>query len=163
MPATAVARHARHDYCPRWLPLFCLTVGLVVLLAAAGCGKGPIVSGARAETGPLNGTISGTVRGPERTAPVDGRIVEVVNVDTNERRRAMTNDAGAFMLRVKPGKYRVVLALRNGESLVKAPGVMEVSRSATDAHADFVIGTIHLSRPRNPAYRSDDGLGSPIA
>jgi hypothetical protein len=40
--------------------------------------------------------------------------------------------------------------------------VIHVDRSAVDADADFVIGTSHVSRPR-PAYKADDGLGSPVA
>jgi hypothetical protein len=163
MSVTAVARHVRHEYWPRWVSLFCLTAGLFVLLAAAGCGKNRARAQGEAEQPPAIGTISGTVRGPQRAVPVEGRIVEVVNLDTNERRQATTNDAGAFTLRVKPGKYRVVLLLRDGESLVKAPGVTEVSRTTGGAQAHFVIGTVHLSRPRTSPYRVDDGLGSPIA
>jgi hypothetical protein len=39
---------------------------------------------------------------------------------------------------------------------------MNVNKSDVDAHADFVIGTTKVSRPRFPA-NGDSGLGSPIA
>jgi hypothetical protein len=103
------------------------------------------------------------VRGPESAGSSDGRVVEVINVETNERQRVTTNDGGGFTVKVKPGNYRVELALREGESLVRAPGVMQVNRNGLDAHADFIIGAGRLSRPRGPAYRTDDGLGSPVA
>jgi hypothetical protein len=111
-----------------------------------------------------DGTISGTVRGPEGTSPVDGREVEVINVETGESQRTATNNAGGFTFKVKPGKYRVELRLLPGETLVKRPSIMAIDRSDVDAHADFVIGTPRISRPRSsrPA-RADDGLGSPIA
>ena len=61
-----------------------------------------------------------------------------------------------------PARYRVELPLRDGEALVRQPGVIHVNRSDVDADADFVIGSGRASRPR-PAYRVDDGLGSPVA
>jgi hypothetical protein len=108
-------------------------------------------------------TITGTVRGVEDSKTVGGRVIEAINVATNERLRARTNEAGAFILRVKPGKYRVELALKVGERLSQHPGVMEIRPSASDAHADFVIRTSPNTRPRGPAYRTDHGLGAPIA
>jgi hypothetical protein len=109
------------------------------------------------------GTLSGTVRGPEGTSPVDGRTVEVVNIATNVRQRTTTNNAGGFSFKLPPGKYRVELPLRQGEALVKQPGVIDLNRSDVDAHADFVLGTPRILRPRYHAPRGDDGLGSGIA
>ncbi|MGH8639937.1 MAG: carboxypeptidase-like regulatory domain-containing protein, partial [Burkholderiales bacterium] len=109
--------------------------GLVALMMIGGCRRGVPVVGASAKPDGPEGTISGTVRGPERTGAIDGRIVEVVNVQTSERRRATTNSSGGFVLKVKPGRYRVELSLRDGESLVKQPGVMHVNSSHADAHA----------------------------
>jgi hypothetical protein len=40
---------------------------------------------------------------------------------------------------------------------------MHVNRTDIDAHADFIIGAGRVSRPRGPAYRTADGLGSPVA
>jgi len=75
----------------------------------------------------------------------------------------MTNNAGGFTFKVKPGKYRVELMLLEGETLVKRPGVISVNRSDVDAHADFVIGTSRIARPRFAAPRIDNGLAPPIA
>lgn len=138
-------------------------IGVLTLPSISACRRGvPVIDPApkRLEAA---GTISGTVRGPERTSPVDGRMVEVVNLDTGERQRVMTNNVGGFAFKLKPGKYRVELALREGESLVRKPTILELNRSDVDAHADFVLGTTRISRPRGPAYRTDHGLGSPIA
>jgi hypothetical protein len=115
-----------------------------------------------AAAAPSDGTIHGTLRGPEGTTVLDGRLVEVINVGTGQRQRATTNTAGAFSFKLKPGKYRVEVPLRGGETLLRQPGLIELDRSEADARADVVLGTVRVSRPR-PAYRSDDGLGSPIA
>ena len=130
----------------------------------AACRQGiPVI-----DTGPrpqqADGTISGTVRGPEGTSPIEGRSVEVVNVETGARQKAVTNPAGGFTFKVAPGKYRVVLTLLEGEVIVKQPSVLTVNRSDVDAHADFVIGSSRdATRQRWPRLRGDDGLGSPIA
>ena len=140
-----------------------LTVGLLTLLSVTACRAGvPIIDTAPRPT-QADGTISGTVRGPEGTSSLEGRLVEVVNVDTGERQSVTTNAAGGFSFKLKPGKYRVNLPLREGESLVRQPGVIDLNRSDVDAHADFVVGTPRISRPRSPGYRVDDGLGAPIA
>jgi hypothetical protein len=107
----------------------------------AGCRQGmPVV-----DTGPrppqADGTISGTVRGPQGTSAVENRAVEVVNVATGARQRTTTNNAGGFTFKVAPGKYRVTLTLLDGEVIIKQPSVINVNRSDVDAHADFVIGT----------------------
>ena len=109
------------------------------------------------------GVISGTIRGPEGASALEGRVVEAVNVDTGERQRAATSTTGGFSFALEPGRYQVELTLRAGESLVRQPGIINLSSSGPDTHADFVVGTARISRPRAPAYRTDDGLGSPIA
>ena len=133
------------------------------LLSLVGCRRGvPVL-----DTGPkpmqADGTISGTVRGPEGTSAVAGRTVEVINVATGERQQAVTNNAGGFTFKVKPGKYRVELTLHQGERLVKSPGELDVHRSDVDASADFVLGSSSIARPRYHAPRADDGLGAAIA
>ena len=132
------------------------------MILTVGCGRGAreIDSGLVATD---SSTIAGTVRGPEGRSPVDGRAVEVVNVENGERFRASTNTTGGFSFRVKPGKYRIVLALRDGESLVREPGIIDLNRSDAAVDADIVLGNVRLTRPRGPTYRTDDGLGSPIA
>jgi hypothetical protein len=102
------------------------------------------------------------VGGPEGTSPIEGRVVEAVNVDTGERTSKTTNNAGGFAFQLKPGKYRVELSLRPGETLSKQPGVITLNQSDVDAHADFILGNPRVARPRGPSYRSDNGLGAPI-
>lgn len=110
-----------------------------------------------------DGTISGTVRGPANSSSVVGRTVEVVNVETGIRQQTTTNSAGGFTFKVPPGKYRVELTLLDGETIVKGPDVINVNRSDVDAHADFVIRSGKVARPRFAAPRTDNGLGPPIA
>ena len=138
-----------------------LTLALILLTAAWGCGRTPPV--VETDLSPqARVVIEGRIRGPERSTSIDGRTVELVNLATLERRRVSTDAAGTFKFTVKPGDYRVELRLRDGEALVRQPGVIHVNRSDADADADFVIGNGRASRPR-PAYRVDDGLGSPVA
>lgn len=141
-----------------------LTAGLALcLLVAAACRQGVPVIDTSPRPQQADGTISGTVRGPEGTTPIDGRTVEVINLDTGARQRTTTNNAGGFTFKVAPGRYQVELTLRAGEVIVKRPGVMSVSRSDVDAHADFVLGVARTSRPRLPVNRGFAGLGSPSA
>jgi len=144
--------------------LICFLVGAAVLVSITGCRSGVPVLDTSSRPTQTDGTISGTVRGPEGTSAVEGREVAVINVDTGERQRVLTSNTGGFTFKLKPGKYRVELALLQGESLVKKPGIINVNRSDVDAHADFVItqGASRSSRPRF-APRTDDGLGAPIA
>jgi hypothetical protein len=138
-------------------------LGLLILGSLAACRPGtPIIDPTPGPT-QADGTISGTVRGPEGTSAIEGRMVEVINIDTGQRQRTTTNNAGGFTFKVAPGKYRVELTLLEGEMIVKRPPVMSVNRSDVDAHADFVIGPARVSKPRWPRLRGDDGLGSPIA
>jgi hypothetical protein len=139
-----------------------MAVALFTVLAVAACRAGVPVIDTTPGPAVADGTISGTVRGPEGSA-VEGRQVEVTNIDTGQAERVLTSTSGGFTVKVKPGKYRVTLALREGETIVRQPGVISVNRSDVDAHADFVLGTVRVARPRGPAYRVDDGLGSPVA
>lgn len=134
-----------------------------ILLSLAACRQGVPVIDTNPGPARADGTISGTVRGPEGTSAVEGRAVRVVNLETGETQQTTTNNAGGFTFKVKPGRYRVNLTLRDGEVLIKEPGVMNVNRSDVDAHADFVVGSARTSRPRFPRLRGDDGLGAPSA
>lgn len=138
-----------------------LAIGLLTLLSV-GCRRGmPVIdpTGADPDT---PGTISGTVRGPEGTSAIEGRLVEVVNVETGERQRTKTSNVGGFTFKVSPGRYRVSVALLDGESILEQPGEMNVNKSDVDAHADFVIGRVRVLRPRYSAPRNP-ALGSPVA
>jgi hypothetical protein len=127
----------------------------------AACHGGPVID-LSTKPAEADGTISGMVRGPEGTTPIEGRAVEVVNVETGERQRATTSNTGGFTFKVKPGNYRVELTVLDGEMVTKKPDVIHVNRSDVDAHADFVLAAPRISRPRSRAPRADDGLGSAI-
>jgi hypothetical protein len=158
--ALPAADHSRR----RLFGLLLLTFTLIVLTAAWGCRHtAPVLeTDPSALTAQARVVISGRIRGPERSTLIDGRTVELVNLTTLERQRVSTDAAGAFRFKVQPGDYRVELPLRDGEAFVRQPGVIHVNRSDVDADADFVIGNGRASRPR-PAYKVDDGLGSPVA
>lgn len=150
-----------HRYWPKWFALAWFAAGLLMLAAIGGCRRGVPVVDLAPKPLTADGTISGSVRGPEGTSPVDGRPVEVVNIETGERHRATTGTAGGFTFKVPPGKYRVELTLRSGESIVKHPNIIDLTRSDVDTHVDFLISTPRVSRPRG--YRAEDGLGAPMA
>jgi hypothetical protein len=133
------------------------------MVAVSACRQGVPVIDTAPRPQQSDGTISGTVRGPEGTSPIDGRAVAVINVATGERQTTVTNTAGGYTFKVKPGRYRVELTLLQGEALVKRPSIIDVNRSDVDAHADFVIGAARIERPRWPRLRGDDGLGAPSA
>lgn len=136
---------------------------VAVLLSLFACRPGTPVIDMAPKPIQADGTISGIVRGPEGSTAIEGRTVEVVQVDTGERQRVVTSNTGGFTFKVKPGRYRVELTLREGETLVKNPGVLNVNRSDVDANADFVIGAATVVRPHNHRPRADDGLGAAIA
>lgn len=158
-----LARPAHESSWPLQVSLTWLTVGVLTVFAAAGCHRSvpPLDTSPQAAAQP-RGTISGTIRGPEGTTAVEGRVVDVIDVTTNRRQRLTTDQNGGFSVTLDPGDYRVVLTLLDGEAIVRQPGVIHVDRSDVDTDADFVIGTSRISRPR-PAYKVDDGLGSPVA
>jgi hypothetical protein len=145
----------------RFAALISLTLTALVFLTIGGCRRGVLV-----DTAPQRGgdrTLRGTIRGSAESIAVDGRTVEVINVATGQRQQITTGDTGGFSMRLTPGKYRVDVVLRGGESVVEHPGIIEVAPTDSDTRADFVVGTGPVSRRRGPAYRVDDGLGSPIA
>lgn len=143
----------------------CWVLGvLAVLLSLAGCRRTVPIYDATPQPLQADGTISGTVRGPEGTSPIEGRSVEVINIATGERHAVVTSNTGGFTLKLPPGRYRLELTLLNGETLVKRPGVITLDRSDVDAHADFVIGSSRVARPRpRPPAAANHGLGSPSA
>ena len=159
----SIERATTCHYCPRWVSALWLISGLVALLLSTACQSGA----ARVDTGPkppvAQGTISGTIRGLEGTSPVSGRTVEIVNIVTGERHSTTTSPSGGFTSHLPQGKYRFELALRNGEMLVARPEVVTLDKAGTDPHVEIVLGATRVVRPRGPAYRVDNGLGSPSA
>jgi hypothetical protein len=132
-------------------------------LSLIGCRQGVPVIDTAPKPLQQDGTISGTVRGPEGTSAIEGRVVQAVNVDTGERQSLTTSSTGGFTFKVKPGKYRVEVTLREGESIVKGPGILDLNKSDVDAHADFVISASRISRPHYPGNDGEVTLGPPIA
>ena len=77
------------------MALLCVAALTAAFISVASCRRGtPILNPGEASQS-TDGTISGTVRGPEGTSSIVGRQVEVVNVDTGERQQATTNNAAA--------------------------------------------------------------------
>lgn len=140
-----------------------LVAGLVALMYSTGCRQGvPTVDLGPKPPNAL-GTITGIVRGTEKenTSEMTGRTVEVVNVATGEKRTTTTAMNGGFTIQLPKGKYRLDLQLHAGETLVKRPDVVDLDRGDIDSHIVFVVSGARTAR--RPAYRLDNGLGSPIA
>jgi hypothetical protein len=109
------------------------------------------------------GHLAGTVKASDAGATVSGRTVAVVNVATGERRTTETTATGGFTIDVPAGNYRVELALRDGEAIVNQPDVVSPAYGGSDSHIELILAPAKVQRPRGPAYRLDNGLGSPIA
>jgi carboxypeptidase family protein len=145
------------------LSVLWLALGLAVLLLIGGCRQSAPVLDAGSRPLVSRGTITGTIRGPEGVSPLSGRTVEIVNLATGERHRATTSTNGGFTSQLPKGKYRLELALRDGETLVAQPDEVNVDQEDIDSHVEFVLGAPRVVRPRGPAYHVDNGLGSPSA
>ena len=139
------------------------TLVLLGALTLAACRPGvPVIDTAPRPVEAI-GTISGTVRGPEGTSPIEGRVVEAINVETGERSRETTSSTGGFTFKLKPGKYRVEVTLLEGESFLKQPGEINLNKSDVDTHADFVVGVVKPPPPRYSYRPVSSFLGPPIA
>ena len=136
---------------------------VLLVMGASGCRSTVPRTEIARDSVRTGGTISGTVRGPRGANTLAYRVVEIVNVDTGERLRTTTSPSGGFSFKVKAAKYRVEVALNGGESLIAHPGVIDLSRTAVDSRADFVVGSAHGTRQRYPHSPADAGLGPPIA
>jgi hypothetical protein len=113
---------------------------VLVLLAGPACRSGQplLVSATGDKTTP--GTIGGIVSavGGDRLA---GREVSAVHVVTSKRYSAVTNVTGGFSIKVPPGEYRLEVTLREGEKVVREPGVIHINKSDLDAHLEIVVGS----------------------
>ena len=140
-----------------------LSLGILALLLSGACRRGVPVVDTGAKPPEARGTITGIVRGPEGTSAVVGRTVEIVNTATGERRTVQTGANGGFTIQLPAGKYRLELALKDGETLTKRPDIVNLDKGDIDSHIEFVLSAVRLARPRGPSYRLDNGLGSPVA
>jgi hypothetical protein len=139
-----------------------LSLGIAMLLFGVGCRRVPPAVDLSARPAP-SATVTGVVRVTEASRSVSGRTVEIVNTSTGERRSVQTTDNGGFALAVPAGRYRVDVTLRDGETIVKRPGILDMQGGAVGSPIEFVVGPSRVVHPRGPAYRVDNGLGSPIA
>jgi hypothetical protein len=151
------------QYCPPWVTGVWLSIGLLALLLTGACRRGVPAVDLGPKPPAARGTITGIVRGPEGTSAVTGRTVEIVNTATGERHTVQTGANGGFTIELPAGKYRLDLPLNSGETLVKRPGIVNLDKGDIDSHIEFVLAVSRVARPHGPAYRLDNGLGSPIA
>ena len=150
-------------YCPAWVTGLWLSLGILALLLGAGCKPGvPVV-----DMGPrppdARGTLTGMVRGPEGTSAIGARTVEIFNTATGEKHTTTTSETGGFTIQLPAGKYRLELPLKDGETIAKRPGIIDLARGDIDSHVEFVLSASRVNRSHSPAYRVDNALGSPIA
>jgi hypothetical protein len=164
MPTVSLARPSHWRCRPLWRAPLWLSLGL--LLFAGGCHSSAPVIDVGAKPPDAKGTIYGVVRGPGVTAGLPGRSIDVINTETNKRQTVQTGQGGAFTLELPAGKYRLELALHDGETLTKRPDIVELGHGKIESHIEFVLSgggdPVHVARPHGPAYRLDNGLGSPI-
>jgi carboxypeptidase family protein len=136
-----------------------LAVGLLALLYSSACRQGvPVIDLGPKPPAP-RGSMTGLVYGPGDSA-LPGRVVDIVDVATGERHSATTVANGGFAIELPKGKYRLSLQLHDGETLTKQPGIVDLDRGGLDSHLEFVVSGARIAR--RPAYRLDNGLGSPI-
>ena len=149
-------------YCPGWVTGLWLSLGVLMLLFAGACKPGVPVVDVGPKPPAARGTLTGTVRGPEGMS-LGGRTVEIFNAATGEKFTTQTSSTGGFTIQLPAAKYRVEFPLQSGETLTKRPGTIDLGRGDIDSHVEFVVATSRVNRSRGPAYRVDNGLGSPIA
>jgi hypothetical protein len=137
-----------------------LIAGIAMLLCAGGCRRGVPAVDLGPKPPAARGTLTGLVHGPNDVA-LSGRTVEVVNIASGEKFTTQTVTNGGFTIELPKGKYRLDLQLRDGETLVRRPGVVDLDRGDIDSHIEFVVSPARSAR--RPSYRMDNGLGSPVA
>lgn len=117
-----------------------LLLALVVAFCGA-CRPGtPVV-----DTGPrppsMDGTISGSVVGPDGSSAGADRLVRATSKETGQVYEARTSNTGGYTMKVPPGHYTLAIDLRPPERVVKSPGEVTIDKSDLDARLDFVISS----------------------
>lgn len=144
-----------------WLVV--VLVAVIGGIAGVACRRGVPVLDPGAKPPTVDGTISGRLTTESDSSRLAGRRVEVVNVDTGERQAVSTSSNGGFTVKVPPGKYRVHVELRPGETIAQAPEAIDINPSDMDSDVVIVItGAPPKTHPAD-SIRSTDGLGAPIA
>jgi hypothetical protein len=122
---------------------------LALVLALAALGGPACRTGHRFLSGEedprAKATLSGTVRGPEESAPVVGRRVEAIAVRGGRRFVTRTGVNGGFTLLLPPGRYRLEVALASVESVVAQPDVLDLDPGSVVAGIDVVLGGAGLA------------------
>jgi hypothetical protein len=116
-------------------PPAALVLLLLSSLPACRTGKsmvdlGPDIESARA-------TVSGSVL--QGDGVLVGRTVEAVRLDGEGLVTATTNVSGGYTLQVPPGRWRLRLVLKEGETLRQQPGEMDLGNSEMETGEDFVV------------------------
>jgi hypothetical protein len=127
------------------LRIFLLALSPPLLVLAAACHPGPVVSTEPALK--VGGTIAGIVRATEGSVPLVTRKVTVVNVKTGAKYEVTTGVNGGYTVKVPDeGTYRIDVEVREGEVVAKRPDETEVNNGDLDPGRDFEI-TVKASRP----------------
>jgi hypothetical protein len=112
---------------------------LLASIGLAACRPGtPVIDPNRSST--TDGTIAGSVTGPDNASPLADRIVRAIS-DDGQTYEARTTQSGGYTIKVPPGNYRLELVLREGERLLKEPGQTRINSSDLDPSRDFVLAT----------------------
>ncbi len=143
--------------------LVALVMVVTGMLTAIACRRGAPVLDPGPKPPEMNGTISGRVTGVNDSARLVNRRVTIVSLDNGMKFTTSTTAIGGFTMKVPPGHYRVDVALRPDEHLVKAPDVVSINPSDVDANLEFVIAVGAAQHRPADSLREEDGLGAPIA
>ncbi len=111
-------------------------IGLAIVFAA--CRPGVPVVDPSAPPPTTDGTISGRVVSAAGT-PLGARRLDFVNGATGATFTVSSDVNGAFTIKVPPGKYRLKLELRSGETLEKPLGDIEINKSDLDNNVQVVV------------------------
>lgn len=118
-------------------PCRTLVVSALFIVSAA-CRQGVPVVDPSAPPPTVDGTISGRVV-TAGGAPLGVRRLEFVNTATGATHTVSSDANGAYTIKVPPGKYRLTLELRSGESLEKPLGEIVIHKSDLDNNIQVVV------------------------
>lgn len=139
-----------------------LAVGIFAMLLGVACHQRVPALDLAVRGSDARSTLTGVIRASEGTRSLVGRDVQIVNMDTGARHTAQTGENGGFTIQLPAGKYQIDVPLRDGETVVKRPGVVRLDDGGVESRIEVVLASVRVSRPHGPAYRLDNGLGSPI-
>jgi hypothetical protein len=111
---------------------------LLLATLAAACRTGRPLLDSSHDNDNAPGTIAGILTAGGE--PVAGRRVDAVAVGSTAHYSAVTSVTGGFSIPVPPGKYRLQVALLEGEKVTREPGVIDINESDLDANLEIVIG-----------------------